>query len=120
MSTVRFFCDEAVAVFLADAVLRREPAIEVWCVGQGAMPSKGTPDPDLLIFAEANNYLFLTRDRKTMSTPVSDHLAAGRHTWGVFSLRTGFAVPRYVDNLILIWSESQAEDWIDYVGWLPW
>jgi hypothetical protein len=120
MSTVRFFCDEPVAVFLADAVLRREPAIEIWCVGQGAMPPKGTPDPDLVIFAEGKQYLLLTLDRKTMAYHVRNHLTAGRHTWGVFLLRAGFAVPRYVDNLVLIWSESQAEDWIDYMGWLPW
>jgi hypothetical protein len=120
MSTVRFFCDEPVAVFPADAVLRKEPAIEVWCVGQGTMPPKGTPDPDLLIFAEDRHYLFLTLDRKTMATHIADHLTAGRHTWGVFSLRIGFPVLRYADNLVLIWSESQAEDWVDYVGWLPW
>ena len=120
MSTVRFLCDEAVAVFLAGAVHQQEPAVEISCVGQDGMPRKGTLDPELLIFAEAMRWCLLTVDRQTMASHVADHQAAGNHTWGVFSLRDGFPVIRHVDNLILIWSASQAEEWIDHMDWLPW
>ena len=63
---------------------------------------------------------FLTMDKRTMPGHIADHLSARRHTWGVFTLRMGFSVPTLVDDLVLIWSATQAEDWQDRIEWLPW
>lgn len=120
MSTIRYLCDENVPEQLVDAVIQREPSIEIFMVGQDIAPPKGTPDPQVLLFAEKEKLAVITLDKKSMSGHVTDHLTAGHHTWGVFSLRMNFSILRYVDNLILFWSESDAEYWQDQMEWLPW
>jgi len=119
MSTVQFFCDENVPEQLADAVVAKEPAIVIGQVGQAPAPPKQTPDPELLRYAEANQLLFLTRDKKTMPGHVAQHLSSGRHTWGVFLLRRSASIADLVDAIILIWSASTAEEWQDQINWLP-
>lgn len=120
MSTVRYLCDEHMPEQLSDAIIQREPSIEIFIVGQVSAPPKGTLDPEVLLFAEREQLALITFDKKSMAGHVANHRASGHHTWGVFSLRNGFSILRYVENLILIWSASEAEDWRDQIEWLPW
>src|SRR3989442_1321543 len=117
MSTVKYLFDENVPEPLADAMIRQEPAIEVLSVGQDRAPPKGTTDSELLKGAETGKYTLLTLDKRTIPVHVADHLAAGNHTWGVFILRRGFPIPRYVDILVRIWFSTQAEEWQDRIEW---
>lgn len=120
MSTVRYLRDENVPEQLMDALIQREPAIEISIVGQEIAPPKGTPDPEVLLFAEKEKLTFITLDKKSIARHVDNHLAAGHHTWGVIDLRRGFSILRYMEDLILIWSASDAEQWRDRIEWLPW
>jgi hypothetical protein len=49
MSQVRYLLDENLAVYLADAIFQREPAIDILIPGEELGPPKGTLDPDLLL-----------------------------------------------------------------------
>lgn len=120
MSTVRYLCDENVPEQLIDALIQREPAIDISIVGQDMAPPKGTLDPEVLLFAEKEKMGLITLDKKSMAGHVADHRAMGHHTWGVFILRRDFPILRYVEDLILIWSASEAEDWQGGIEWLPW
>jgi hypothetical protein len=120
LSSVRFFGDEHVRRSLADALWHREAAIEFTFVGDAGCPPSGTPDPGLLRFAEANKLALITGDRRTMPDHVADHLATGAHTWGVFLIKRGATWHGLVDDLLLIWSASDAEDWCDRIERLPW
>src|SRR5258707_15303242 len=120
MSQVRFLLDEDVAEYIADAVFQREPAVEILLVGQDPALGKGTVDPDLLRFCESEHLALVTRDRNTMVNHVKQHLAKERHTWGVFFLKDKFPTVAYAEDLILIWSTSEAEEWQDRFEWLPW
>jgi hypothetical protein len=119
MSTVRFLCDEDVPVKLLAAVLGLEPGIDIVRVGEEPAPPKNTPDPVLLLAAESQARLLLTMDRSSMPRHVADHLAAGHHTWGVFMLKQRLPISRYVDDIILLWAASEAEEWQDRTGNLP-
>ncbi|MHB1422310.1 MAG: DUF5615 family PIN-like protein [Gemmataceae bacterium] len=120
MSAVCYLCDENVPEQLMDALIKREPAIEISIVGQEMTPPKGTLDPEVLLFAEKANLGLIALDKKSMAGHVDKHLASGHHTWGVFNLRRDFPILRYVENLILIWPASDAEYWRDRMEWLPW
>jgi hypothetical protein len=50
---------------------------------------------------------------------VVDHFAAGRHTHGVALLRKGFPFSTYVDELLLLWATTEAEEWVDSMIYLP-
>lgn len=119
MSVMRFLLDEDVLSFLAPHLARREPLLDVVFVGGSAAPVKGALDPDFLIFAEAAGRAIITRDHDTMPGHAADHVARGRHTWGIFILRPGFAVPDSADSIILLWAATEAEEWIDTINWIP-
>jgi hypothetical protein len=119
MSIIRFLCDEDVPEMLITGLLREEPAIDILAVGEVGAPPKGTPDPQLLLFAEAEMRTMITRDRRTMPKHVVRHLTAGHHTWGVLILRRKASLRRCRDDLILLWAATEAEEWKDQIAGLP-
>ncbi len=119
MSQMRFVLDEHVPVALQSAVWRLEPAIDVVCVGRDGAPVKGTPDAELLAWAEGESRALLTDDRTTMPLHVADHVARGRNTWGVFLLRRQFSLGEFAATMLLCWTASEAEEWKNYLGYLP-
>ena len=68
-------------------------------VGDPADLPLGTPDPDILIWAEREGRVLVSEDRATMATHLANHLRAGRHSPGVFLLRPGVTLPQIVDAL---------------------
>jgi hypothetical protein len=47
-----------------------------------------------------------------------DHLAVGRHHWGIFKLRRGHGIGVYLAELRLIWEASEAEELLDQSRWI--
>lgn len=119
MSQMRFLLDEHVPVALQSAVWRLEPAISVACVGLEGGPPKGTSDPELLAWAEERSCAVITDDRRTMPAHVANHLASGRSTWGVFLLKRDSSLGEIAESIVLYWSASEAEEWKNYLGYLP-
>lgn len=118
MSEMRFLLDEDVSPSLRNAILREEPSIVVWRIGEGSAPPRGSLDPDNLMFAEANGFAIISRDKGTMPDHAREHLSQGKHTWGI--LRDGFPRSAFAGELILFWAASEAEDWRDCVEFIPW
>jgi hypothetical protein len=119
MATMRFLLDEDVPEHLAHHLNATEPLLDVVYVGGPGGPVKGTLDPELLLGAEADGRAVISKDHKTMPGHVQDHRAAGRHTWGVFLLRPGFSLQDYADDIVLLWAAATAEEWQDFLGWIP-
>jgi hypothetical protein len=119
MSQLAFLFDECTDPDLIDALLRREPAIDVVRVGWDDAPPRGTRDPDLLIAAETMGRMLVSNDRRTMPGHISDHFSSGHHTPGVALLRGGFSMGEYVEGLLMLWSATTAEEWIDGMVYIP-
>ena len=115
-----FLIDEHVPVALINAVVREEPSIVIMQVGQPGMPPKKTPDPQLLEFAERNRMAIFTFDKSTMAVHATAHTASGRHTFGVFIWTDEMVgIRAAADEIVLLWSASDAEEWIDETRYLP-
>ena len=119
MSSLPFLLDEDVPEYLADELIRLEPAITTLQVGMQGAPPKGTKDPQLLDFVEQNRMILVTMDKRTMPTQLAAHFQHGRHTWGVLMLRQGFPIASYCEDLILIWSSLDDQDLVDVSLYLP-
>lgn len=122
MTQVAFLLDEHIDPDVIDAVRRVEPSIQVRLVGwDDDVPQKQTPDPDLLVFAEREQAALVTFDKTTMPGHVTDHLAAGRHTWGVFIFPNGkdLSPGRIAAESVLVWSASERDEWVDRTEYLP-
>jgi hypothetical protein len=119
MSHPRFLCDENLLGLLPNALLRREPGIDLLCVGDPGAPPRKTRDPALLLAADLLRRVLLTRDRDSMVQHLINHYAAGHHTHGVILLRDGFPLSQYLDEIILIWGATSADEWLDQTIYFP-
>jgi hypothetical protein len=119
MSQVRFLVDESLRLSLVAALRRAEPALDVWRVGQTGMPVFGSPDPELLAFCEREQRLLVSLDRATMPDHVAAYLAAGGSTWGVLLVTRRCSFRQLIDDLVLIWSATEAGEWRDSIHYLP-
>jgi hypothetical protein len=122
VSQISFLLDEHVPASVGDAIVALEPAILFRQVGAHPdVPPKGTLDPDVLLFAERAGFTLVTFDKRTMRRHVEAHLVGGHHTWGVFVFPNGrsLSAGRVAEELLMFWTASQAEEWMDQIEFLP-
>ena len=83
MSRLRYLLDENVASLFRIELVRREPAVVVWKIGDPGLPPRGTLDPEILRWCEEQDFLLVTNNRKSMPEHLAAHLDAGRHVPGI-------------------------------------
>ncbi|MEW5957112.1 MAG: DUF5615 family PIN-like protein [Chloroflexota bacterium] len=115
----RFLLDEHLSRVIQRQLRRLEPQIEVLAIGDPGAPPKGTSDPDILIWLEANHYILVTENRSTIPDHLADHYAVGRHSPGIFWVRTNTGLGRITEELYLIWFASTAEEYRDRTLFIP-
>ena len=119
MSLIRYLLDENVDPLFRTELLRQEPRMVVWRIGDPNTPPSGTPDPIILEWCEENNFILVTNKRQSMTLHLRAHLSAGRHIPGIFELNPGMSIGDTIEELILIWSVTEAEDYQDQLIYLP-
>ncbi|MFO0796745.1 MAG: DUF5615 family PIN-like protein [Gemmataceae bacterium] len=122
MTPVQFLLDENIPEPVVGALRRAEPSIVYFYSGTDSdTPPKGTLDPQVLAFAEEKGLALVTFDKRSMPGHVADHLAAGRHTWGVFLFPNGnqLSAGRVAEELVMVWAASTKDEWIDRFENLP-
>jgi hypothetical protein len=115
----RFLLDEHINPAIQRQLLRLDPNIEVLVIGQLAAPSKGTPDPDLLLWLEEYDYVLVTENRSTIPVHLANHFAEGRHIPGIFWLRPLVIIGKIIEELYLIWLVSTAAEYQDRTLFIP-
>ncbi|MGE3807059.1 MAG: hypothetical protein AB7K24_20535 [Gemmataceae bacterium] len=108
--------DECTDPDLIDAILRTEPLVDIVRVGWEDAPPERIKDPELLIAAEETARVLVSNDKKSLPGHLANHFASGRHTHGVILMRRGFSIGTLAEELLIVWTASEAEEWID--GWL--
>lgn len=119
MSEIRYLLDENVDPILRQELLRLEPTLTVWQVGMLGSPKLGTPDPEILIWCEENEFILVTNNRKSMSGHLQQHLAKNRHATGIFTLSENMNLGETIEELLLIASASSAEEYRNLILYLP-
>ncbi len=119
MSRIRYLLDEDTPHTIRDQLLRRQPSIEVLAVGDQVAPIFGTPDPDVLRWIEREGYVLVSRNRRTLSQHLREHLQAGGHVPGIFLLRRRSSLREILEDLILIWEAGRLEEYRDRIEYLP-
>ncbi len=116
---IRYLLDENVNPVLRTELLRREPRLTVWKIGDPGAPPKGTPDLDILAWCEENSFILITNNRKSMPSHVKTHLAKGRHFPGIFELNPDMSLGETIEELLLVWGASEAHEYQDLLLFLP-
>ena len=98
------------------AACRREPALDFQTAETAGLA--GLPDPETLAHAAEDGRVLVTHDLRTMPR----HLAAfitTRQSAGVLLVPQHLPVAAAVDDLLLIWSTMDAEEWRNLIWYLP-
>jgi hypothetical protein len=100
------------------ATIRRlEPAIDLLTVVEAG--ESGASDREVLDLAQAENRLLISHDRKTMRPTAEQRIANGASIIGLFLVRRDKPMKAVVDDVLLIWAASEAEEWRDQIVFVP-
>ncbi|NUQ64239.1 MAG: DUF5615 family PIN-like protein [Pirellulales bacterium] len=113
---VRFQADADLNEIIVNATVRREPGIDFQTAHAAGL--RGMIDHDVLAKAARSGRLLVTHDRKTMPTHFSAFIATETSA-GVLVIPQKLPIAQAVEELILIWAASEAEEWINRIHSLP-
>ena len=100
-----YVLDEHLRRILGDAIQQHNAKgvdpIDVTQVGDPVDLPLGSSDPNILLWAEKEGRVVVTRDRRTMPGHLATHLQAGHHCAGLFIVRAPATITQVVDYLVL-------------------
>lgn len=88
-------------------------------IGDEGAPARGIPDPKILTWCEQNNFSLITNNRKSMPQHLDDHLTAGHHVPGIFTVNLKASMGLIIEELILIAGASHEEEFRDRIVYVP-
>ncbi|MCG9131159.1 DUF5615 family PIN-like protein [Candidatus Poribacteria bacterium] len=115
----RFLIDENISPRYRTQLLYHEPSLTVLAVGDEGAPPKSTPDPEILEWCEKNQFNLITNNPESMPQHLSDHLSAGHHMPGIFTINLAVPMGLIIDQLILIAGASDEGEHIDRITYIP-
>jgi len=114
--SVRFQADADLNHIIVKATLRREPSIDFQPAHVAGLA--GVPDPEVLALAAQAGRVLVTHDRKTTPEHFAEFIG---HTTssGMIVVPQKLPILAVVEDLLLIWTASEAEEWINRIQVLP-
>jgi hypothetical protein len=113
---VRLQADADFNEVIVRAVLRREPTADFRTAPAARLA--GLDDPAVLKLAAEAGRMLVTHDRKSMPDHFAEFILT-QTSAGVLVIPQKLSVRRAVDDLILIWTATEAEEWINRIYALP-
>ena len=114
---VRFLADANLRHAIVTGCLRREPAIDF--LSARAAKLEGMSDLDVLALAAAQSRILVTHDFRTMPRHFAELLGTGATSPGVLLVKQHTALAPAIEDLVLIWTASTPEDWINRIIVVP-
>jgi predicted nuclease of predicted toxin-antitoxin system len=113
---IRFQADADFNHDIVRALRRRQPAIDFQTADEAGL--RGLDDPEVLAIAGLQGRILVSHDRRTMPQHFADFLTI-QHSPGVFILSQDLPISPAVEELLMLWEASEAEEWIDTLQALP-
>jgi hypothetical protein len=113
---VRFLADANFNQKIVRGVLIREPAID-FELPEGVIPET-TPDPQVLDLADLLGRVLVTHDISTMPRWFQQS-AEKRRCSGLILVPEKLSIRDAIEELLLIWHVTEAEEWVNQMQRLP-
>jgi len=117
VSRPRFLADHDLNEHIVEGVNRREPALEIVRAREVGVADR--LDTDVLQYAAEHGLIVISHDVNTMTAAAYARLAAQRPVVGLFLVHQRDPVGPIIDDLILIWSATEAHEWQSQACFLP-
>ena len=113
---IRFQADADLNQFIVVGVQRREPDIDFRTAKDARL--RGLKDSEVLEIAARDNRILISQDFKTMPAAFARFL--DEHTSpGVFIVPQSMEFLAAIENLLMIWTASDAAEWSNRICRLP-
>lgn len=106
---VRFLADADLDRAIVRGVLRREPSLDFLTAHVAGL--RGLSDREVLTLAAERQRVLVSHDVGTMPAHFRTFRNAEKHNPGVFLISQRVEVGVAIDELVLIWTASEASDW---------
>ncbi len=114
--TIRFQGDYDFDQDIIAGVVRREPGIG-FRTGHAA-GLKGLPDDEVLELAAQESRILVTHDRRTMPLHFAEFITR-RKSPGVLILSQKTDLDTAIEELVLIWTATEADEWVNIICPIP-
>jgi len=114
---VRFQADADLDGRVLRGFRRVAPEIDVRSAADARLA--GVPDTEVLRRAAEQGRVLISQDRRTMPAYFRRYTSVGLQSPGLILLREGVSIAAAIEELVLIWSASEAEEWINRLLWIP-
>lgn len=113
---VKFQADADLNQTILQGVIRRELSIDFRTANDAGL--SGLSDPEVLEIASSDGRVLVTHDQKTMPVHFGEFIA--KHSSpGVLVVPQHISVSSAIEELILIWSITELDEWINRICYLP-
>jgi hypothetical protein len=117
MSRPRFLADHDLNENILQGVRRREPAIALGRVRDFGL--ERAPDQEVLAFAAAQGWIVVSHDVNSMPAAARGRIETGEPTGGLIMVHQRASLAPTIEDLLLIWACSEAEEWVNEIQFLP-
>jgi predicted nuclease of predicted toxin-antitoxin system len=114
---VRFLADADLNYAIVKGCRRHEPAMDFLSANEARL--QGVPDPEVLALAAEQNRILVTHDLETMPGHFGEFLMRRESSPGVFLVSQYAAIGEVIDELVLVWAASDAEEWENRIVSIP-
>jgi hypothetical protein len=114
---IRFMADADLNEGIVAGCLRREPEMDFLSANDADL--EGVPDPDVLALAAAQDRILVSHDFQTMPRHFGDFVQAGNSSPGVILVPQRLPVGDAIEELVLIWAASDADEWQNRILRIP-
>lgn len=113
---VRFQADADLNQIILRALIRHEPEVDFQTATQAVLA--GLTDQDVLAMAMREGRVLVSHDQTTMPHHFADFIASNTSP-GLIVIPQRLTLFSAVEDLLLIWSASEADEWINRICFLP-
>jgi predicted nuclease of predicted toxin-antitoxin system len=114
---LRFLSDENFNGDIVRGLFLRQPNLDLLRVQDVGL--RELDDPAILSWAADNERILLTHDRATMPDFAYDRLSKDQQMSGVFLINDRMSIRQAIDELLLLNTCSQQDEWKGIVLYLP-
>ena len=113
---IRFQADVDLNQIIVSALLRHEPTIDFQLATTAKLHN--LHDKDVLKYAAQHNRILVTHDQRTMPKHFSDFIPNANSS-GVIIIPQKLSIQSVVEDLLILWLETEPKDWINRICYLP-
>ena len=113
---IRFQADADLNQVIVRAVVRREPSLDFRTATRAELA--GLDDSAVLALAAREGRVLVSHDKKTLPYHFADFTLRQKSA-GLILLPQSLPIVRAAEDLVLVWSATEAEEWENRIAYLP-